>query len=165
MHADAFLALEGYYKSICKAFPAYGLLVFGCLACRREVSGSVAYNVFLLVGLIVGDAFKLSGVGFESLGTVWADVSFSRGIKAMREAALDGTDYVIVRMRYNTIANRNCYLYHDGVMYMITEFKRSYADNIIQIKAQETTDKRVIVTPATDTTGTVANDNENNQGV
>ena len=113
-----------------------------------------------------GKISKNSGsVGFESLGTVWADVSFSRGIKAMREAALDGTDYVIVRMRYNTIANRNCYLYHDGVMYMITEFKRSYADNIIQIKAQETTDKRLIVTPATDTTGTVANDNENNQGV
>lgn len=115
-----------------------------------------------------GKIGKNSGsAGFESLGTVWADVSFNRGIKAMREAALDGTDYVIVRMRYNSIANRNCYLYHDGVMYMVTEFKRDYQDNIIQIKAQETTDKRVIVTqtPDGEPAGTVANDNENNQGV
>lgn len=115
-----------------------------------------------------GKIGKNSGLaGFESLGTVWADVSFNRGIKAMREAALDGTDYVIVRMRYNSIANRNCYLYHDGVMYMVTEFKRDYLDNIIQIKAQETTDKRVIVTqtPDGEPAGTVANDNENNQGV
>ena len=117
---------------------------------------------------MAGKIGKNSGaVGFESLGTVWAGVSFNRGVKAMREAALDGTDYVIVRMRYNTIANRNCYLYHDGVMYMVTEFKRDYQDNIIQIKAQETTDKRVIVTPtpAGEPAGTVANDNENNQGV
>lgn len=115
-----------------------------------------------------GKIGKNSGsVGFESLGTVWAQVAFNRGIKSMREAALDGTDYVIVRMRYNTIANRNCYLYNDGVMYMVTEFKRDYQDNIIQIKAQETTDKRVIVTPtpAGEPAGTVANDNENNQGV
>lgn len=115
-----------------------------------------------------GKIGKNSGsAGFESLGTVWADVSFNRGIKAMREAALDGTDYVIVRMRYNSIANRNCYLYHDGVMYMVTEFKRDYQDNIIQIKAQETTEKHVIVTqtPDGEPAGTVANDNENNQGV
>ena len=49
-------------------FLTYGLLVLGCLACRREASGGVADNVLLLVGLIVGDAFKLSGVGLESLG-------------------------------------------------------------------------------------------------
>lgn len=110
-----------------------------------------------------GKIGKSSGsVGFESLGTVWADVSFNRGIKAMREAALDGTDYVLVRMRYNTIANRNSYLYHDGVMYMVTEFHRDMQDNIIQIKAQETTEKRVIVLPAGESSGTVANNNGNN---
>lgn len=95
---------------------------------------------------------------FESLGTVWASVTFSRGVKAVREAALDGTDYVLVRMRYNDIVNRNSYLYHDGTMYMVTEFHRDRMENIIQIKAQETQDKRVIV----------SNDNENdneNDGV
>lgn len=115
-----------------------------------------------------GKIGKSSGAaGFESLGCVWAQVAFNRGIKAMRESALDGTDYVIVRMRYNEIANRNCYLYHDGVMYMVTEFHRDMRDNIIQMKAVETTEKRVIVTPTTaaDATGTVANDNDNNQGV
>lgn len=111
-----------------------------------------------------GKIGKNSGsVAFESLGTVWANVGFNRGIKAMREAALDGVDYVIVRMRYNTIANRNCYLYHDGVMYMVTEFHRDMHDNIIQIKAQETTDKRVIAPAPTPNEN--QNDNENSNQV
>lgn len=85
-----------------------------------------------------GKIGKNSGAAsYESLGCVWAHVAFNRGIKAMRESALDGTDYVIVRMRYNDMANRNCYLKHDGVMYMVTEFHRDMRDNIIQMKAVE----------------------------
>ena len=92
-----------------------------------------------------GKLSKNSGsVVFESLGCVWADVSFNRGLKAMREAALDGTDYVTVRMRYNCLANRKSYLYHDGVMYMVTEFHADRRDNIIQMKAVEVQDKRII---------------------
>lgn len=82
-------------------------------------------------------------VAFESLGVVWASVDFQRGLKAMREGAFDGTDYVLIRMRYNGAITRNSYLYYDGIIYLITEFKREYQDNIIQIKAQETTDKLV----------------------
>lgn len=93
---------------------------------------------------------------FESLGVVWAQVTFNRGVKAVREAALDGTDYVLVRMRYNTLACRNCYLYHDGTMYMVTEFHRDRQENIVQMKAVEVQDKRVIATPAGETAGTVA---------
>ena len=114
-----------------------------------------------------GKIGKNSGsVAFESLGTVWANVGFNRGIKAVREAALDGVDYVIVRMRYNENkdkVNRNSYLYHDGVMYMILEFKHDGHDNIIQIKAQETTDKRVIAPAPTPNEN--QNDNENSNQV
>lgn len=96
-------------------------------------------------------------VAFESLGTVWASVTFNRGVKAVREAALDGTDYVLVRMRYNETASRNCYLFHDGVMYMVTEFHRDRMENIIQMKAVEVQDKRVIAEPAGEAAGTAAN--------
>ena len=118
-----------------------------------------------------GKIGKNSGaVAFESLGYVWANFSYNRGLKSMREAAFDGVDYVVFRMRYKENKekiNRNGYLYHNGVMYMVIEFNANTHDDTLQIKAQETTDKRVIVTPtpAVEPAGTVANDNENNQGV
>ena len=68
---------------------------------------------------------------------VWAAVDFNRGLKAMREAALDGTDFVVIRMRWNPIVNRDSYLRCHGVTYMITEFHADRQQNIIQIKAQE----------------------------
>jgi hypothetical protein len=74
---------------------------------------------------------------FEHVGTVWAAVNFQRGVKAVREAAVDGTDYILVRMLYNNIVTRDSYLRDNGVTYMITEYHADYRENIIQIKAQE----------------------------
>lgn len=112
-------------------------------------SGMLRDDVEILKKMQVsGKISKNSGAtAFQSLGYIPSCVTFNRGIKAVREASLDGTDYVMVRMRYNDIVNRNSYLYYDGVMYMVTEFHRDYHDNIIQIKAVETTDKRVILAP------------------
>ena len=73
----------------------------------------------------------------QSLGTVWAAVDFQRGLMALREGAVDGTDYVVVRMRWNNIVTRDSLLRENGVTYQITEFHASKQDNIIQIKAQE----------------------------
>lgn len=110
-----------------------------------------------------GKIGKNSGASaFESLGYAKASFSYFRGVKAMREAALGGIDYVVFRMRYrenkNKI-NRNGYLYHNKVMYIITEFNYDIHDDTVQIKAQETTERRVIVSPASDgeTSGTEAN--------
>ena len=75
--------------------------------------------------------------GYLDAGTVWAAVDFQRGMKRLAEGALDGTDYVVIRMRWNNIVKRDSQLECEGVTYQITEFHASKQDNIIQIKAQE----------------------------
>lgn len=75
--------------------------------------------------------------GYETSGTVWAAVDFQRGMKRLAEGALDDTDYVVIRMRWNSIVKRDSQLVSDGVTYQITEFHSDKYDNIIQIKAQE----------------------------
>lgn len=70
-------------------------------------------------------------------GTVWANVAFSKGIKSLREGALDAYDTVIIRMRYNDIVSRDSLLVHDGRTFQITSFHRDYHENIIQITAVE----------------------------
>lgn len=75
--------------------------------------------------------------GYQDVATVWANVSFSKGMKALHEGALDAYDTVIVRMRYNTIVSRDSHLVHDGKEYQIQSFHRDHRENIIQITAVE----------------------------
>lgn len=75
--------------------------------------------------------------GYVSSGTVWAAVDFQKGLKRISEGALDGTDYVVVRMRWNTIVKRDSQLECEGITYQITEFHADLHENIIQIKAAE----------------------------
>ena len=75
--------------------------------------------------------------GYADAGTVWADVTFSKGVKSLREGALDAYDTVIIRMRWNNIVSRDSRLSFDGREYQILSFHRDYQENIIQITAQE----------------------------
>ena len=74
---------------------------------------------------------------YEPSAEVWADVTWSKGVKALREGALDAYDTIMVRMRYNTIVSRESRLLHDGVTYQIQSLHRDYQDNTIQITATE----------------------------
>lgn len=74
---------------------------------------------------------------YEPAATVWADLTWSKGTKSLREGALDAYDTVLVRMRYNTIVSRDSRLQHDGVTYQIQSMHRDYQDNTIQITATE----------------------------
>lgn len=75
--------------------------------------------------------------GYQDAATVWANVSFSKGMKALHEGALDAYDTVIIRMRYNSIVSRDSHLVHDGREYQIQSFHRNYEENIVQITATE----------------------------
>lgn len=75
--------------------------------------------------------------GYQNAGTVWANVSFSKGMKSVREGALDAYDTVVIRMRYNEIVSRDSHLVHDGKEYQIQSFHRDHRENIIQITAVE----------------------------
>ena len=74
---------------------------------------------------------------YAEAAEVWADVTWSKGVKALREGALDAYDTIMVRMRYNTIVSRESRLLHDGVTYQIQSLHRDYQDNTIQITATE----------------------------
>ena len=74
---------------------------------------------------------------YQPAATVWADVMWNKGVKALREGALDAYDTVMIRMRYNTIVSRESRLLHDGVTYQIQSLHRDHQDNTIQITATE----------------------------
>lgn len=74
---------------------------------------------------------------YQPAATVWADVTWKKGQKALNEGALDAQDTVLIRMRWNKIVTRDSQLQHDGVTYQIQSFHRDYQENIIQITATE----------------------------
>ena len=74
---------------------------------------------------------------YHAAATVWADVTWLKGVKRLAEASLDAMDTVMIRMRYNTIVSRDSRLQHDGVTYQIQSLHRDHQDNTIQITATE----------------------------
>lgn len=74
---------------------------------------------------------------YAEAAEVWADVTWSKGVRSLREGALDAYDTVLIRMRYNDIVTRDSRLQHDGVTYQIQSLHRDYQDNTIQITATE----------------------------
>lgn len=98
-------------------------------------TGILKYRVTIL-NKVVATGFGET-TGFVPAGTVWADVTFSRGVKSLREGALDAYDTVMVRMRWNNLVTRESRLVHNGVTYQIQSLHADYQDNIIQITATE----------------------------
>ena len=54
------------------------------------------------------------GVGWTEVATVWADVSFVKGLRAMREGALDVYGVVMVRMNWNPDVTLRSRIAYDG---------------------------------------------------
>ena len=80
-----------------------------------------------------------AGIEFESAGTVWASVDWTRGKGAMNAGALDVYGVVIIRMRWNTIVNERSRILYDGKTYQIIgeTFHADRQDNTIQFQAQQ----------------------------
>ena len=74
---------------------------------------------------------------YKPAATVWSDISFSKGVKSLREGALDAYNTVLIRMRWNNIVTRDSRLQCDGVMYQIQSLHADRQANIIQITATE----------------------------
>jgi SPP1 family predicted phage head-tail adaptor len=77
------------------------------------------------------------GVHYLRLGEFWAEVKFTKGMKAMHEGALDAYDTVMIRMRYNDFTTRDSLLIYDGITYQILSFHADKQENEIQITACE----------------------------
>ena len=74
---------------------------------------------------------------WQADGTVWANITFSKGAKDLREGALDAYDTVIIRMRWNNVVTRDSRLECEGVTYQIQSLHADRQDNTIQITATE----------------------------
>lgn len=74
---------------------------------------------------------------FQPAATVWADVTWKKGQKALNEGVLDNQDTVLIRMRYNSVVTRDSRLQADGVTYQIQSLHADRQENTIQITATE----------------------------
>ena len=74
---------------------------------------------------------------YEQVAYVHADVTWSKGVKSLREGALDAYDTVLIRMRWNNIVNRFSRLECDGVTYQIQSLHADRMEDTIQITATE----------------------------
>jgi hypothetical protein len=85
---------------------------------------------------------------YEILGTFWMGETFNKGVKSLREGALDAYDTVMFRCRYNKQLDRWCLLRYNGKWYQITSFQEDYQENQIQMLATELANQQVnIVEP------------------
>jgi SPP1 family predicted phage head-tail adaptor len=79
------------------------------------------------------------GVGWEETGTVWCNVSWVKGLSAMREGSADVYGMLLIRMRYNKMVNRNSRVRFDGVIYEVLgdTFHTDRRADTIQFTARE----------------------------
>ena len=89
------------------------------------------------------DFGKQGSPKYEILGTYWMGETFNKGVKAMREGAMDAYDTVMFRCRYNAKFDRWCLLQYKGKWYQITSFNDDAQDNQIQITATEMANQNV----------------------
>lgn len=93
-----------------------------------------------------------AGQKYELLGTFWASETWSKGVKALHEGALDAYDTVMFRMRYNASVDRWCLIQYNGKWYEIQSLHEDYHENQLQITAIERANQQVTI---------VENENEN----
>lgn len=85
-----------------------------------------------------------AGVEWEQVGEVWASVTWTKGLRAMTEGAVDAYAVVLVRMNYNCIITSRSRIGYDGDIYeAIPEtFHVDRAANIVQFTAHVVIDER-----------------------
>ena len=98
-------------------------------------SGLLKYRVKILNKQVASGFGETTS--YQPAATVWADVTWSKGVKALREGALDAYDTVLIRMRYNDVVTRDSRLQHGGVTYQIQSLHADRQENTIQITATE----------------------------
>ena len=69
--------------------------------------------------------------------TVWASVRFSKGVKSLREGALDAYDTLVIGMLYTSKIDRESAIVYDGRTFQIQSFNRDYQTNEIQLTVVE----------------------------
>jgi SPP1 family predicted phage head-tail adaptor len=77
------------------------------------------------------------GRAYKYATTVWASVRFSKGVKSLREGALDAYDTLVIGMLYTSKIDRESAIVYDGRTFQIKSFNRDYQTNEIQLTVVE----------------------------
>ena len=96
-----------------------------------------------------GGSFGRSSGGqkYTILCEFWAAQTFNKGVKSLREGAVDAYDTIMFRMRYNADIDRWCLIQYHGKWYQIQSFNEDYQTNEIQITAKEMANQNVTIVP------------------
>ena len=96
-----------------------------------------------------GGSFGRSSGGqkYTLLGEFWASEKFDKGMKSLREGAVDAYNTVMFRMRYNADIDRWCLIQYQGRWYQIQSFNEDYQTNELQITATEMVNQKVTIVP------------------
>ena len=93
-----------------------------------------------------GDFGRSSGgQKYTMLGEFWASEKFDKGMKSLREGAVDAYDTVMFRMRYNADIDRWCLIQYHGRWYQIQSCNEDFQTNEIQITAKEMANQNVTI--------------------
>ena len=93
-----------------------------------------------------GDFGRSSGgQKYTMLGEFWASEKFDKGMKSLREGAVDAYDTVMFRMRFNADIDRWCLIQYQGKWFQIQSCNEDYQANEIQITAKEMANQNVMI--------------------
>ena len=98
-------------------------------------SGLLKYRVTILNKQVASGFGETTS--YQPAACVNADGPWNKGVKALREGAMDAYDTVMIRMRWNNIVTRDSRLQCDGVTYQIQSLHADRQANTIQITATE----------------------------
>ena len=91
-----------------------------------------------------------TGPEYEDICTVWASVDFVRGLRTMREGAIDVYGIVMVRTRYNSVINERSRIVFEGKTYNVLgeTLHVDHQGNIVQFNAQVIINDKVPTPPS-----------------
>ena len=76
---------------------------------------------------------------------LWASEKFDKGMKSLRDGAVDAYDIVMFRMRFNAYIDRWCLIQYQGKWFQIQSCNEDYQTNEIQITAKEMANQNVTI--------------------
>jgi len=81
--------------------------------------------------------YDSAGITYQKVGTFWAGYTWNKGVKALREGAMDAYDTVMFRFRANVPVDKWSLLKCEGKWYQIETLNADPQDNQIQVTARE----------------------------
>lgn len=83
------------------------------------------------------DDYGQGKITWQMVGTVWANVKWTKGATALRAGELQAYDVVMIRCRYSEAIKRDCRFVVDTTHYKIDSFNSDKEEGVIQATCTE----------------------------